>query len=151
LTYPLGFDASQALLTDYTAMVEGFQLDTWPGPTATPPVKQALGPGPFLSQAEALARLRQANGPDLELLTAVLISESEARQGQSPCGPFSGHPDGVWQMTVRGTFEGSLRTMRMLLDATTGAQLCGEEIDPNSTPAPDHPGLTDTPVPSAAP
>ncbi len=35
LRYPLGFDASQPLLTAYTAMVEGFRLDGWPGPSPT--------------------------------------------------------------------------------------------------------------------
>ena len=149
VTYPLGFDAPQPLLTAYTTIVEGFRLDTWPGPTATPPVKQTVGSGPFLSQAEALARLGGQFGADLDLLDARLISEAEARQGQSACSSFSGHPEAIWRLMVRGTFEGAVRTMRMFLDAGSGEQLCGEEIPLEYTPAPDHPGETDTPVPSA--
>ncbi len=39
LRYPLGFDAPQPLLTAYTAMVEGFRLDGWPGPAPTSPLE----------------------------------------------------------------------------------------------------------------
>jgi heat shock protein HslJ/dipeptidyl aminopeptidase/acylaminoacyl peptidase len=130
LTYPTGFDASQALLTAYTAMVEGFRLASVPGPTPTPPVKQVLGPGPFLSEEEALARVRERDGEDVELLAAVLLSEATARQQADACGTFFGHPDGVWLFTVRGAYEGMTRTLDLYLDATTGEQLCGEEVTP---------------------
>jgi len=33
-------------------------------------------------------------------------------------------------LTVRGTYEGRTRTLDLFLDATTGAQLCGEEVAP---------------------
>jgi len=131
LAYPTGFEASQPLLTAYTAMVEGFRLDTPPGPTATPPIKQELGPGPFLSEGEALARVRERDGQEVELLDAVLLSEAEARRRAGACSTFSGHPDGVWLLTVRGTYEGMTRTLVLFLDATTGAQLCGEEVAPD--------------------
>ncbi len=147
LRYPTGFDASQPLLTIYTAIVEGFRLDVSPGPSPTPPVKQNLGPGSFLTREQALARVRAQNGTDAELLQARLVSEAEARKECGvPCD-FEGHPEGVWVMHVRGTFEGATRTMLLFVDAATGKQLGGEEIDPNApSPEPDHPGVTDTPV-----
>jgi len=40
LRYPTGLDASQPLLTAYTAIVEGFRLDRPPDPTATPREEQ---------------------------------------------------------------------------------------------------------------
>jgi hypothetical protein len=125
LTYPLGFEAPQALLTAYTAMVEGLQLDPPPGPTPTPPIRQELGPGPFLSQEEALAAVWE--GQVAELLEARLVSEAEARRQSDTCNTFTGHPDGVCQLQVRGTFEGSERTMLFFVDAVSGVQLCGEE------------------------
>ena len=147
LRYPQGFDAPQALLTAYSALVEGFRLDTAPGPSATPPVRQELGPGPFLTQDEALARLRQRNGEGIELLAAELLPEAEARRRAGACGTYTGHSDGVWLLTVRGTFEGTPRTMRFFLDAVSGAQLCGEEIGPNAAPQPTlAPGATATPA-----
>jgi hypothetical protein len=151
LRYPTGFDAPQPLLTAYTAIVEGFHLDVAPGPSPTPPIKQTLGKGPFLTREEALARARANNSPGAELLDAQLVPEATARAGEvsSPCGSFEGHPDGVWVLKVRGTFEGMTRTMKLLLDATTGKQLCGEEITPPLPP--DHPGVTSTPVPPQTP
>jgi len=125
LTYPLGFEAPQALLTAYTAMVEGLRLDPSPGPTPTPPIRQELGPGPFLSQEEALAAVWE--GQVAELLEARLVSEAEARRQSDACNTFTGHPDGVWLLQVRGTFEGSERTMLFFVDAVSGVQLCGEE------------------------
>jgi Tol biopolymer transport system component len=130
LTYPTGFDASQPLLTAYTAMVEGFRLASAPGPTPTPPIKQELGPGPFLSEEEALARVRERDGQGVELLDAALLSEASARQMADACSTFFGHPDGVWVLTVRGTYEGMTRTLDLYLDAITGEQLCGEEVTP---------------------
>jgi len=136
LRFPLGFDAPQPLLTAYTAIVEGFRLDRPPGPTPTPPVKQTLGPGPFLGQDEALARVQEREGQQVELLDAKLVSEAEARNRADPCSSFMSHPDGVWLLTVRGQFEGMARTMLFFLDATTGEQLCGEEINLEATPEP---------------
>gem|GEM_PF-3324459 len=152
LRYPVGFDAPQPLLTAYSAMVEGFRLDSPPGPTPTPPVRQALGPGLFLSQDEALAHVCEREGQEVELLDARLVSEAEARRGADACDTFMGYPDGVWVLTVRGTFEGMTRTMRLFLDATTGEQLCGEEINPEATPYPTMPpGTTATLVPTVPP
>lgn len=130
LRYPAGFDSPQPLLTAYTAIVEGFRLDVAPGPTATPPVKQALGAGPFLGQEQALARLAQAEGQPLQLLSARLMPEAAARLWAGPCATFAGHPDGVWLLAARGQFEGQERTILFFLDATTGAKLCGEEVLP---------------------
>jgi hypothetical protein len=113
-------------------MVEGFRLSSAPGPTPTPPIKDTLGPGPFLSEAEALARVRQRDGQDVELWDAALLSEASARQQAAVCSSFFGHPDGVWLLTVRGTYEGMTRTLDLFLDAATGEQLCGEEIAPFS-------------------
>ncbi len=149
LTYPLGFDAPQPLLTAYSAIVVGFRLDAPPGPTSTPPVKQSLGAGPFLSQGEALAHVRERNGHETELLDAKLVSEVEARKLAEACNTFMSHPDGTWVLTVRSVFEGMTRTMRLFLDAVSGEQLCGEEINLNATPWPTMPpGTTATPVPA---
>lgn len=130
LRYPTGLDSPQPLLTAYTAIVEGFRLDVAPGPTPTPPVRQSLGAGPFLSQEEALASLCEAEGLELELLSARLAPEVEARRWAGPCATFAGHPEGVWLLTVRGQFEGQARTILFFLDATSGARLCGEEVSP---------------------
>jgi hypothetical protein len=152
LTYPLGFDAPQPLLTAYSAIVVGFRLDVPPGPTPTPPVKQSLGAGPFLTKAEILTRIRERNGRETELLDAKLTSEAEARQLAEACDTFMGHPDGVWVLIVRGVFEEMTRTMRLFLDAMSGDQLCGEEIILNATPYPTLPfGTTATPVPTPTP
>jgi hypothetical protein len=125
LTYPLGLEASQELLTAYTAIVEGLRLDPPPGPAPAPPIKQELGSGPFLSQEESLAAIR--DGQVVELIGAQLVSEAEARRQSDACNTFQGHPDGVWLLEVRGTFEGSERTMLFFVDAVTGVQVCGEE------------------------
>ncbi len=148
LRYPLGFDAPQTLLTAYSAIVEGFRLDTAPGPSPTPPVRQALGPGPLLTQEEAMARVRSQYGPDVELLFAELVPEAEARQQGMACATYMGHSDGVWLLAVRGAVEGAARVTRLYLDATSGAQLCGEEIDPSTLPTPTP---TPTPPPTATP
>jgi hypothetical protein len=142
LRYPLGFDAPQSLLTTYSIIVERFQLDVRPGPSPTPPVKQALGAGPFLSQAEALAHVHDDEGKDVALLEARLMSEAEARRSADACNTFESHPDGVWAFTVQGVFEDQTRTLRMYLDATTGEHLCGEEIILNATPRPTMPPRT---------
>ncbi len=130
VVYPTGFEASQELLTIYTAMVEGFALDVNPGPTPSPPVKQNVGAGPFLTQAEVLARVHGDGDQPAELIEASLVSEAEARRLSDVCSTFMGHPDGVWVLVVREMSEGQLRTMRLFFEATTGEQLCGEEISP---------------------
>ncbi|MCL4489269.1 MAG: hypothetical protein M1570_14230, partial [Chloroflexi bacterium] len=96
-----------------------------------------------------LTALQQPWGGTLELLTAQLLSEQAARSAaaNSPCGTFMGHPEGVWLLLVRGPFEGTTRTMRLFLDAKSGDQLCGEEVNPEATPWPTMPpGVTATPV-----
>ena len=71
----------------------------------------------------------------------------EARQSADACNTFESHPDGVWMLTVRSVFEDQHRTIRMYLDATTGKQLCGEEIISNAAPWPTlPPHTTATPV-----
>jgi hypothetical protein len=142
LRYPLGFDAPQPLLTTYSIIVETFRLDARPGPSPTPPIKQVLGAGPFLSQNEALARIHDNKGREVTLLEAKLVSEVEARQSADACNTFESHPEGVWLLTVRGSFENQTRTLRMYLDATTGEQLCGEEIILDATPWPTPPPET---------
>ncbi len=152
LMYPTGFAASQELLNIYTAIVQGFRLDTDPGPAPTAPVKQELGPGPFLTQAEVLVEAERRSGSELELISAELMSEAEARRRAQTCGTFMGHPDGVWLLVVRGQFEGQARTMQLYLEAASGEQLCGEEIltgSPASTAAPLP--LAPPPAPTATP
>ncbi len=150
LRFPLGFEASQELLTTYTAIVESFQLDVQPGPTPTSPVKQSLGPGPFLTSDEAFTRIQEkGEGEGIELISARLVPEAETRMPSSPCSTFFGHPDGVWLLTVHGTFDGLARTMLYYVDAMTGESLCGEEITPGATPWPTMPpGTTATPIPT---
>ncbi len=151
LRYPLGFDAPQPLLTAYSAIVESFRLDVRPGPSPTPPVKQVLGAGPFLSKDEALAHVHDSEGREVTLLEANLVPEAEARKSADACNTFETHPDGVWMLTVQGVFEEQIRMIRMYLDATTGEQLCGEEINLNATPWPTlPPRTTATPVPAPA-
>jgi len=151
LRYPTGFDAPQPLLAVYSSIVESFHLDVPPGPTATPPVKQTLGDGPFLSQEEALARVRERDGSETELLDAQLVPEAKARHKAEACDTFEGHPDGVWVFVVRGNYEGMTRTLRLFLDATTGEQLCGEELIFDTTPYPTlPPGTMAIPVPTTA-
>lgn len=128
LRYPSGFDSPQPLLTAYSAIVEGFALDILPEPSPTPPVRQTLGSGPFLSQEEALALVRERGDATAQLLRADLVSEAAARALQGPCSSFTGHAEGVWLLVVRGHYEDQERTMRFYLDALSGAQLCGEEI-----------------------
>lgn len=147
LRYPLGFDAPQSLLTTFSIIIEGFRLDVQPSPSPTPPVKQVLGAGPFLSQDEALAHVRDNEGHAVTLLDAKLVSKAEARQSADACNTFERHPEGVWLFTIRGSFENQTRTLRMYLDATTGEQLCGEEIVLDATPWPTLvPATTATPA-----
>ena len=151
LRYPLGFDAPQSLMTAYSIIVERFRLDVRPAPSPTPPIKQALGAGPFLSQEEALTHVRDSEGREVVLMEAKLMSEAAARQSADACSTFESHPDGVWMVIVRGVFEEQTRTIRMYLNATTGEQLCGEEISVNATPWPTlPPDATATPVPPSS-
>ncbi|MCC6189503.1 MAG: hypothetical protein IT318_10730 [Anaerolineales bacterium] len=151
LVFPTGYAASQELLTGYTGIVAGFRLDADPGPTPTAPVRQDLGTGPFLTEAQALAAAEQRAGSPLELLAAALMPEAAARRQAEACTAFMGHPDGVWLLTVRGPYEGQTRTLRLFLDAVSGEQLCGEEIAPPAgTPLPPPPGAP-TLAPTATP
>jgi hypothetical protein len=151
LTYLVGFGASSALLADYTAIVQGFRLDKLPGPSPTPPVNQELGQGPFLSEEQALARARERSGGPLDDIGGRLVPEAVARSSVGPCSTFTGHPEGVWLLMVYGEFEGQKRHMRLLLDARTGEQLCGEEVQPDTPMPPNPPGTTPTPVPTETP
>jgi hypothetical protein len=135
LTFPSGFAASRELLTGYTDIVEGFHLDIYPDPTPTAPVKQAMGAGPFLTEAQALAAVEQRAGGAVELLGAALVPEADARRQAQACNTFMGHPDGIWLLIVRGQFEGQQRTLRLFLIGVSGEQLCGEEIAPPVTTA----------------
>ena len=129
LRYPTGYEAPQPLLSAYSAIVEGFRLDRPPEPSPTPPVHQALGAGPFITVEKALQGVQEAQEKEsLQILSARLVSEAEAREVAGPCATFTGHPEGVWVLAVRGVFEGQLRTMRFFVDAATGSRLCGEEM-----------------------
>jgi hypothetical protein len=136
LRYPTGFDASQQLLTIYSAIVYGFRLDVVPEPSPTLPIKQTLGTGSFLSQEEALTRLREHRGTNITLLDALLVSEATTRRQATACGNFQSHPDGVWMLVVQETLSGTAHTTRFFIDATTGKPLCGEGIHPRVTPYP---------------
>ena len=128
LDYPTGFAAAPELLKDYTAMVKGFRLDVLPGPSPTPPVKSALGAGPFLTQWRALDRAQRPESGALALIAAQLVPEAGARAQADACSTFEKHPEGVWVLTVHGQFEGEPRTLRLFVDAVNGEQLCGEQI-----------------------
>ncbi len=143
LRYPVGLEAAQPLLDSYASIVEGFRLDVPPEPTPVP-VKQVLGPGPFLSQQEALAQASaRASGP-LDLVEARRVPEAEARRVPGPCrGFFGGHPDGVWLLTVREAAGDGAPTRLLMVDATTGEQLCSQ---PQITPPPLGRVSTATPV-----
>ncbi len=150
LLYPVGLNASQALLDAYTGMVKGFRLDNPPAATPTPPIKQAVGQGPFISRDEAWAQARQINEPDLQLLDARLVSEAEARRTANLCqSMIPGHPEGIWLLTASYTFEGEHMLYHSFVDAATGQRYCGEGFDPNATPYPaGQPGTTPTRVPT---
>ena len=130
VSYPTGFAAAPELMRDYTGIVQGFRLDEAPGPTATPPIRQELGPGPFLTEEQAFQKARERAESPLENLGGELLSEAAARQlvVNSPCNTFTGHPEGVWVLRVSGQFGGRAMQWRLLLGAVTGEQLCGEEI-----------------------
>lgn len=128
--YRLGLSASQTLLTAYTAIAAGFRLDVLPGPSPTPPVRQALGPGPFLSQEEALRGACDSCGNKIEAAEAQLVTEAEARRLAGPCRSLAGHYDGLWVLTVHTPAAGHTGRLRLFLDAASGRELCREEIEP---------------------
>ena len=143
LRFPTGFEVSQRLLTTLTAMVAGFRLDAAPGPSPTPPIKQVLGKGPFISLDEAVAKARKQsaeNFPEAQnfsLVEAKLLPEAQARRDNPGCnGDMEGHFDGIWMLKVKYTREGSEFTSNWFLNATNGEWLCGEEISSNATPFP---------------
>ncbi len=120
LRYPIGLNAQQALLDAFSFFIGSFEFDVPPGPTPTPPVKQALGQGPFLSREEALAaaQKRPEYGSGLKLLDGRLVSEAELRKLGSICATFPGHPDGVWLLRVAGIMYEKQRILLLGLDAT---------------------------------
>jgi hypothetical protein len=146
-------------LTDYTVIVETFRLDVTPRPSPTPPVKQTLGKGPFITQAEAVARAREHTQQDFTRVEARLVPEVQVRTPDRACtATIEGHFDGIWMLTVKYLREGTGFTADWFLDATTGAWLCGEEISADVTPfpvtlPPGAPTLapTRTPLPTATP
>ncbi len=144
--FPLGLDAPQPVLTAYTAMVAGFSLNTPPGPTPTPPVRQALGPGPFLSAKQALAATCGRLDQQVETFGAELVSEAQARTLGARCARFMGHYDGVWVLTVRTPRASSTQAMRLFYDAATGRELCSEEIEAAGLPPTE---ARDAPTPEA--
>lgn len=159
LRYPTGFDASQPLLTAYSAIVEGFRLDTPPDPSPTPPVKQTLGPGPFINHEQAeKGAIASLQGGDWQAEGARLVAEAEARRLAGACGTFEGHLDGVWVVYLRGRYEGRQTAFTVFLDAVSGAYLCGEEISSDITAGPTMPPdtpltplVTEAPVPTSTP
>jgi hypothetical protein len=135
LRYPLGIQAQQKLLTTYIAMVQGFRFGQPQSVTATPPINQELGSGPFLSQEEAWQAAKSHLSTDASLREARLMPEAAARTLKHFC-PFQrdGHPEGVWVLWSHGTFENTQRSLLSYLDATDGAWLCGLEIPKDESP-----------------
>jgi hypothetical protein len=142
LRYPMGLEASRDLTDTYTLFVLGFQFDVPPGPTPMPPIKQALGQGPFLNRDQIFALVRKQYGAEATLLDGQLVSEAAARKNADSCSNFQGHPEGVWAITIHGIADGEPGTIRLQLDATTGAELCREIAPDPKTP---------TPLPTATP
>ncbi|HET9223301.1 MAG TPA: hypothetical protein VFO07_12400, partial [Roseiflexaceae bacterium] len=104
-------------------IVTGLQLDSPQGSTPTAPVRQTIGAGTLLSRDQALAQVRKQYGDTLTLLEAQLVSEAEARR-QQDCRTSQGHVDGVWVLSVHGTFQAGIGTMRVGLDAASGREWC---------------------------
>ncbi len=134
LRCPLGFAASQPLLNAYAAIVAGFRLDVPPAPSPTPPVQQVLGPGPFVSEEEALTAACDQFAGEIEPLGVQLVSEAEARRLAGSCAAFGGHTGGVWVLSLRTPRAARTHTMRLFLDAATGRPLCSEEIEASAAP-----------------
>lgn len=137
LRYPLGLAAPQPALSAYSAVVAGFSLAAPLQPSPTPPVRQALGPGPFLSEEDALAAACGRLEQQIEgVLEARLVPEAEARRLAGRCSGFLGHRDGVWLLTLGTPLATRTGTLRLLLDGESGEELCREEVDPGVVPAP---------------
>ncbi|MGQ9683954.1 MAG: L,D-transpeptidase [Anaerolineae bacterium] len=135
LRYPLGLAASQGVLSAFTAVVGGFRFEAPPLPSPTPPVRQELGPGPFLAEQDILDTACKLMQRDIDSLDARLLSEADARRLAGTCATFTGHREGVWLLGLR-TQGSRTHGLRLFLDATTGDELCREEVDPNSLPEP---------------
>jgi hypothetical protein len=153
LRYPIGLDASRDLTITYTFVVLSFQFDVPPGPTPTPPIKQALGTGPFLNNDQVLALARKHYGAEAVLLDSQLVSEAAARKNTDICSNFEGHPDGVWLFKIHGVVEDTPAIVQLFFDATTGSELCGEvTFDPDApTPTPLTPVYPSPPAASPYP
>ena len=137
LHYGLGFGALQPALDAMAGVVAGFALAVPPEPSPTPPVRQALGPGPFLTEEDALAAgCGCLNGEIDAVLAQQLMSELQARQIGNSCAGFGGHTDGVWTLTVKTALAVRTGALRLFLDAATGRELCREEVDPRALPTP---------------
>lgn len=152
LHYRAGLGALQPALDSFSAVVAGFSLAAPPEPSPTPPVRQALGSGPFLSEEKALSAGCGCLKDQIEAVLAQrLLSEAQARQ-LGPCSTFRGHTDGVWALTVRSPLAARTGTLLLLLDAATGRELCREEIDGQAlpTPSPEGSGGLGAPAPGSA-
>lgn len=136
LNYPLGFAAPQSVLAAYSAIVAGFRLGVAPGPTPTPPVRQALGAGPFLKEEQALRTACERLGGEVDWVVAQLQSEAEARWLAAQPIAFSGHYDGIWVLTMGTPRATRTQILRLYLDAVTGRELYAEEIEPDAAPTP---------------
>ncbi len=140
LTYPVGLNLDQPLLNTFYALADDFhvfgQATVTPHPTLEP-IRESLGPGPFLSQAEAEGWLAKHWAPGMRVRSAQLISEAEAiREGG--CGPApEGYPgpvengmlpmgraEGIWLFELEPVPGSSGETRRVLLDAVTGNPVC---------------------------
>ena len=147
--YGLGFDAPQPVLTGYSAIVAGFSFDAPPGPTPTPPVRQALGGGPLLSEVEAVDAACGCLNGEIESFVAQLVPEVEARRLAPQPVAFTGHYDGIWILTVWTPRAERTHVLRLYLDASSGRELFREEIEPGVAPTPS-PGRLWPPVPTEA-
>jgi hypothetical protein len=136
------------LLDIFSLMAATFRFDVLPGPSPTPPVKQQIGSGPFLSEEAIVARVREKYGNKVNLLQAQLVSEAEARKPEYNCYSFQGHPEGIWLLKVEGLFEPQSQAAYLLFDAVSGIELCGSYIPP---PTPVSPDIATFPATSPAP
>ncbi|HOG48459.1 MAG TPA: L,D-transpeptidase [Anaerolineae bacterium] len=134
--YPLGFAASQPLLDVFSAVVAGFGLNAPLTPSPTPPVRQALGRGPFLSEEDAVKAACGCLRQEIDAVVAQqLVPEAEARRLGTPCATFRGHNDAIWAITVETPLAERTGNLRLLIDAATGRELCREEITPEQAAA----------------
>ena len=150
LHYRLGLGALQPALDAYSGVVAGFGLAVPPEPSPTPPVRQALGAGPFLSEERALAAGCGCLAQQIDVVLAQqLVSEAQARQLGGACATFRGHTDGVWALTVRTPLAPHTGALRLFLDAATGRELCREEADPQALPTPGSQGAAGLGAPAS--